>query len=228
MKIRTAFILCAGFGKRLSSITEKIPKPLIKVKNVCLLENTIKLVQDLKIERIKINTFYLGEQINEFIDKLKLPIQIEIINDGKEILNTGGGLLNLLNKSEGEDFLVLNPDTLWNFNDLKNIKNMEHFYFDNKIKNVLMVVNKEKSFDKRFNGDFDLQNNILINSSNKKFIYTGCQIINKNLFNKVNKKVFSIFEIWNDLIEKKQLFGFESDNDFYHITDFKIYKELNS
>ena len=122
MKIRTAFILCAGFGKRLSSITEKIPKPLIKVKNICLLENTIKLVQDLKIERIKINTFYLGEQINEFIDKLKLPIQIEIINDGKEILNTGGGLLNLLNKSEGEDFLVLNPDTLWNFNDLKNIK----------------------------------------------------------------------------------------------------------
>lgn len=228
MKIRTAFILCAGFGKRLSSITEKIPKPLIKVKNICLLENTIKLVQDLKIERIKINTFYLGEQINEFIDKLKLPIQIEIINDGKEILNTGGGLLNLLNKSEGEDFLVLNPDTLWNFNDLKNIKNMEYFYFDNKIKNVLMVVNKEKSFDKRFNGDFDLQNNILINSSNKKFIYTGCQIINKNLFNKVNKKVFSIFEIWNDLIEKKQLFGFESDNDFYHITDFKIYKELNS
>ena len=91
-----------------------------------------------------------------------------------------------------------------------------------------MVVNKDKSFDKRFNGDFDLQNNILINSSNKKFIYTGCQIINKNLFNKVNKKVFSIFEIWNYLIEKKQLFGFESDNDFYHITDFKIYKELNS
>ena len=45
---------------------------------------------------------------------------------------------------------------------------------------------------------------------------------------KNNYKVenFSITRVWNSLIEKKELFGFKSNNDFYHLTDLKTFKKL--
>ena len=67
----------------------------------------------------------------------------------------------------------------------------------------------------------------LENYKEKIFIYTGCQIINKNVFSKVNKKSFSIVEIWNQLINENKLYGFESLNDFIHITDIEIFNKLS-
>ena len=65
---------------------------------------------------------------------------------------------------------------------------MTNFYFKKKINNILLVVNKDLSFDKRLQGDFNLINDKLTKDNNKKFIYTGCQIINKNIFSKTYKK----------------------------------------
>ena len=50
MKINTLIILCAGFGKRLNPITLKTPKPLLKIKNLTLLEHCIKLIKLLGIK----------------------------------------------------------------------------------------------------------------------------------------------------------------------------------
>ena len=36
-----------------------------------------------------------------------------LVEDGVEILDTGGGILNMIKKSSEEDFLILNPDTIW-------------------------------------------------------------------------------------------------------------------
>ena len=162
MKINTALILCAGFGKRVNPITTNIPKPLIIYKNITLLENTINFLIDLKIENIKINVFYLKEKIKKFIEDKKFPIKIEIIEDGETILGTGGGTLNLTNFTDEKDVLVINPDSIWNSTYLKSIIEMEKFYFDQKIKNVLLIVNNSFCFDKRFNGDFEFKDNILL------------------------------------------------------------------
>ena len=67
MKIKTAIILCAGFGKRLMPLTNETPKPLLKINHISLLENTINLIKKLEIKHIKVNTFYLSEKIKDFI-----------------------------------------------------------------------------------------------------------------------------------------------------------------
>ena len=74
MRINTALILCAGFGKRLSPLTIKTPKPLLKINNLTLLENTINLIQKLDVKKIKLNTFYLKDKIKSFIEKLETLI----------------------------------------------------------------------------------------------------------------------------------------------------------
>ena len=146
MKINTALILCAGFGKRLNPITLKTPKPLLKIKNLTLLERCIKLIKLLGIKKILINTFYLKEQIYEFVKNHKIEVEIKVIDDGNDILDTGGGVLNLISKSEEQDFLVFNPDTLWNKNYLNEINNMIDLHFDKKFRNTLLLIKKKFEF----------------------------------------------------------------------------------
>ena len=227
MKIKSALILCAGYGKRLRPITNDVPKPLLKIKNINLLDNTLKFVQSIGINNIKINTFYLAEKIKNFIESKNYPLKIDIVNDGTKILDTGGGIFNLTKHSEEEDFLIFNPDTLWNSNYINIVNEMEKYYFKNKVKNLLMVVNKNKSFDDRFKGDFSLDKNRLSKEINNEYIFTGCQILNKKVFKKKNDNIFSINEIWNDLINNRELHGYESTTEFVHLTDIEIFKKLN-
>ena len=227
MKINTALILCAGYGKRLNPITLKIPKPLIKINDITLLDKTLSLIENLDIKKIKINTFYLQEQITNFISNHHLKKNIEIIQDGTEILDTGGGILNLIKSSKEKDFIVFNPDTLWNKNYVSVINKMQKYYFENDIKNLLMVVNKIRSFDKRFKGDFSLSKNKLNKSNINEYIYTGCQIINKNLFKDIKDLSFSISKVWKILLDKNLLYGLESEQEFIHLTDLEIYNDLS-
>ena len=226
MEINTALILCAGYGKRLNPITLEKPKPLIEINQITLLENTIYLIKSLGIKNILINSFYLSEQIERCINNLNLNLKLKVINDGKEILDTGGGILNLINSSDENDFIVFNPDTIWNEGYVDKIKNMKQFYFNNKVKNILLVVNRSKSFDQRLNGDFSMKNNILSKTGDKNFIFTGCQIINKSIFDHHKVEKFSMNLIWQEMILKKNLHGFESNEKFTHLTDIEIYKKL--
>ena len=226
MKIKTALILCAGYGKRLNPITLKIPKPLIEVNNITLLANSINFLEKLEIENIKINTYYLHNQIQDFILNYKSNSKIEILNDGNEILDTGGGILNLINRSDENDFIVLNPDTVWGDNYLKTTINMTDYYFQKKVKNLLMIVNKENSFDERMRGDFSLSNEKLLKNKENNFIYTGLQIINKSLFKNEKVMPFSVTKIWDEAIKNEMLYGFESKEQFIHLTDLEIYNKL--
>jgi len=226
MKIKTALILCAGYGKRLNPITLTTPKPLLKINETTLLENCINLIHSLGINKILINTFYLSEEIEEFLKDKKFNSEIKIINDGSNILSTGGGILNMINSSNETDFITFNPDTVWSQNYKKYIEDMEKFYFLNKVQNILLLANENLSFDKNLKGDFNLKKNIIKKDELNNLIYTGCQILNKSLFDSYEVSNFSILNIWNELINQDKLYGFESLEDFKHLTDLNIYKQL--
>tara|TARA_B100001059_G_scaffold230763_1_gene265459 strand:- start:240 stop:737 length:498 start_codon:yes stop_codon:yes gene_type:complete len=161
MKINTALILCAGLGKRLNPLTLKTPKPLLELNNKTILESCINIIIKLGIKKVYLNTFHLSEKIDDFVRQKNFQIEIEIIEDGNKILNTGGGILNMINHSQNSEFLIFNPDTLWSEKYISEISEMQNFYFLNKLENILMVVNKELSFDKKLKADFDLKNNLL-------------------------------------------------------------------
>ena len=79
MKINTALILCAGFGKRLNPLTLDTPKPLIELNNVSVLETCINLIESLDVKEIFINTFYLKDQIRNFINKKILNLKYQLL-----------------------------------------------------------------------------------------------------------------------------------------------------
>ena len=226
MRINKALILCAGFGKSLNPFTLNTPKPLLEIKDVSMLEKCINLIKKLGIQKILINTFYLKDQFSVFLNSKNFNIDIKIIEDGEHILDTGGGIQNMIKDSNEKDFIIFNPDTIWS-NDYKDeILKMEKMYFSKKLENILLLANKKLSFDKKLKGDFNLKNNLLNKEDEKELIYIGCQIINKKLFERNKIENYSILEIWNKLLDQKKLFGYESQKDFYHLTDLDIFKKL--
>ena len=169
MRINTALILCAGFGKRLNPITLNTPKPLLEIKDVSMLERCINLIEKLGIQKILINTFYLKDQFSEFLNSKNFNIDIKIIEDGDHILDTGGGIQNMIKDSNEKDFIIFNPDTIWR-NDYKDeILKMEKMYFSEKLENILLLANKKLSFDKKLKGDFNLKNNLINKEAKKDF-----------------------------------------------------------
>ena len=226
MKINTALILCAGFGKRLNPITLTKPKPLLEIKEVTMLEKSINLVKELGINKIFINTFYLKDHFLNFIKNKNFNLDIHIIEDGENILDTGGGILNMITHSSENDFMVFNPDTIWSNEYRDEIIKMEEIYFSKKIENILLLVNKNLSFDQNLTGDFNLSNNLILKKDNLDFIYIGCQILNKKIFTNQTLSKFSILNIWKKLIDEKKLYGFESKQKFYHLTDLNTFNKL--
>ena len=117
---------------------------------------------------------------------------------------------------------------------------MINFYSLNPNHNTLLVVDKKLSFDKTLKGDFSFHNEIfksesyyknkLIKHSENKYIFTGCQIINRRIIKDGYwdqlAHNFSITSTWDAGIEAGSLFGFVSKNKFSHVTNLDIYKRL--
>ena len=227
MKVKNAMILAAGLGTRMKPLTIKTPKPLIKVGSKNLLERSINLLENYGVEQIIINAHHLADQIEKFILNVASKVKINISNEKDLLLDTGGGVKKGTKIFEKKPFFVLNPDTLWSTDYLGEMKSLEKIYFEKK-KPCLLLVNKRLSFDTSFKGDFNLKNNIVSKDIENNFIFTGLQLIDRNYLDWIEKKVFSMNEVWNKLINESELTGLESSQKFYHINTVEIYKKISN
>ena len=225
MKVKHAMILAAGLGTRIKPITLVKPKPLIKVGSKNLLERSINLLESHGVEQIIINVHHLADQIEKFISNFKSKVKITISDERNLLLDTGGGVKKGTIIFKKNPFFVLNPDTLWLQNYLDEMKLLERIYFESK-KPCLLLINKKLSLDTSFEGDFNLNNNVVTKDKKNNFIFTGLQLIERDHLDLIDKKVFSMNEIWNKLINEKKLLGLESKQMFYHLNTEEMYKKI--
>jgi MurNAc alpha-1-phosphate uridylyltransferase len=227
MSIKHGMILAAGLGKRMQPLTLKTPKPLLEINNLTLLERAINLLVSHGVQEISINVHHLSDQIQSFINKEKFEVKISISNEEDLLLDTGGGVLKGTQNFGNNPFFVVNPDTVWSKNYLKEMKSLEEIYLINN-KPTLLLVNKKLSIDPTFKGDFNLNNKKILKEEENKFIFTGLQITNRSILIGEKPEVFSMNRVWNKLIKDENLQGLESNQKFYHLNTFDMYKKILS
>ena len=105
------------------------------------------------------------------------------------------------------------------------MKSLEIIYLKNK-KPTLLLVNKKLSIDSSFQGDFNLNNEKITKDDKNQFIFTGLQITNRDILIEEKSKVFSMNKVWNKLIKDNNLQGLESNQKFYHLNSFDMYKKI--
>lgn len=112
-KITQAFIFAAGRGERMRPITDKIPKPLVKIKGKAIIDYIIEKLDKIdNIKTIVINGFYLADELEKHIKKLKNPKIV--FSHETEKLETGGGLVFASDKIDlHKPLLTINGDVLW-------------------------------------------------------------------------------------------------------------------
>ena len=111
-----AMILSGGRGKRLRPLTDTIPKPLIKINGVPLIEWSIRYLKNFGINDIILCTGYRSKQIEEHLSKKNnLSCKIEYSIE-KEALGTGGAIKKAGKKISEKSFIVINGDIITNIN----------------------------------------------------------------------------------------------------------------
>jgi MurNAc alpha-1-phosphate uridylyltransferase len=106
-----AMILAAGRGERMRPLTDRVPKPLLRVGGQCLIEYHIRALVRAGIHEVVINLGHLGEKIEDFLqDGGRYGITIRYSREEERILDTGGGILHALPLLGPEPFLVINGD----------------------------------------------------------------------------------------------------------------------
>jgi len=105
-------IMAGGRGTRIASIASDIPKPLIKIEGIPVLEREINSLKEQGFTDIILTVSYLGEKIMDYFgDGKKFGVNIEYFFE-KEPLGNAGALFRLRDKLT-EDFLLLNADSLF-------------------------------------------------------------------------------------------------------------------
>ena len=107
--ITKAMILASGIGERMMPLTRDLPKPMLKIGNVTLIEDKIIKLSEIGIESIVINTGYLGEYIRDHVgDGSKFGIKISISNEGEQPIGTAEGVRKTIEFFNGENFILVN------------------------------------------------------------------------------------------------------------------------
>lgn len=220
-------ILAAGYGQRMKSLTISKPKPLLKINNKELLRHTIDFFINLGCKKIVMNTHYLNNQINNFIENYYPNMNIQLTYE-PTLLNTGGGIKNALDYLGDKNFLVTNADILWKEENKKDVLDFIQKYQEIKTCRLLLAKNTNFKGLKKSTGDFKIKDNLIKRwkENDPHLYYTGLQIINPHVFNLIKKKSFSLNTLWDLLIINNSLEGKILDSKIFHIGDKNAFNQF--
>ena len=213
-------ILAAGFGKRMLPLTKDVPKPLIDINGITLLDNSINFLKKLGCTQIIINTHYQHTKIQKSINLRKSQNNIKLIYE-KEILDTGGGVKNAIPHFNNNNILIINSDIFWREENLKDARLLITNY--NQLPRLLLVSKKNAFGLFKNNGDFVLNKNKVLRfkEGDEIIFFSGLQILNLDIFKNFSNGKFSFNVVWNYLIDKERLCGQIMQSNWYHVGDIQ-------
>lgn len=219
-------ILCAGFGKRMLNLTSETPKPLLKFRNKTLLSNTINFFKNIGCNQLFINTHYLHDKIESYVNKKFNNYPIKLIFE-PSILGTGGAVKNVFNYTKNKRICVVNSDIFWQKNNKIDVLNFLQDF--NEVNYCKLLLSKKNNFIglKKNRGDFYLQNYKVVNwnKGNELFFYSGLQIVSKNVFQNTTN-IFPMNKVWKKLIVNKNINGSIINSNILHIGDKNSLQKL--
>jgi len=192
-----AMILAAGRGERMRPLTDTTPKPLLKVGGHSLIEYHLQRLSEAGISEVVINLSWLGEQIEKTLGTGKAyGMSIEYINEGKQALETGGGIFNALSLLGAEDFMVINGD-VWTDFPLQQLP-----VFISGLAHLVLVDNPEHHPQ----GDFAITTTgHAISESTSKLTFSGIGVYSPKLFSSCNAGVFPLAPLLRGAMASQQV-----------------------
>ena len=109
---KIAMVLAAGLGVRMKPLTDTKPKPLIEVAGKALIDHALDRLAAAGVETAVVNVHHFANALEMHLKARKRP-QIVISDERNALLDTGGGIVNILQRLGSDPFLLMNSDSLW-------------------------------------------------------------------------------------------------------------------
>jgi D-glycero-alpha-D-manno-heptose 1-phosphate guanylyltransferase len=225
--LKEAIILAGGFGTRLQSVVNDVPKPMAPINHEPFLNYVFDYLKYYKIEHVVLSTGYLADKIVEYYKTEYKGIKISYAKE-ETPLGTGGGIRLAMSKCKTNDVLVLNGDSFFDVD-------INTHYKNHISKQADCTLALRKVDDAARYGTIVLGSENIIETFKEKdniaqagLINGGVYILNREIYLNNTEEVVP-FSIEKDFYEKKikelRIFGFEYDGYFIDIGIPEDYKK---
>ena len=195
-------ILAAGRGERMRPLTDRTPKPLLRVGGLCLIEHHINALVTAGIKHLVVNHAHLGDQVVAKLgDGSKYGVRIIYSEEPDGALETGGGIFKALPLLKSDPFLVVNSDiwTDYPFSRIsKDVNGLAH---------IVLVRNPSHNPE----GDFLLENDLVFKLEEGKpgraLTFSGIGVYRHALFQDLQTGRFSLAPVLVQAMMKKKVTG---------------------
>ncbi len=213
----TVAILAGGLGTRLRPVTETVPKSLLEVNGEAFALHQLRLLQSKGIRRVVLCVGHFGEMVQRQIGNgSALGLQVDYSFDGPDLLGTAGAIRNALPKL-GESFFVMYGDSYLPCDYAAIARSFE----SEGVLGMMTIFRNEGKWDTS-NVEFEAGNILAYRKTNRTprmhYIDYGLGVFRAEAFQSLPAgAACDLAELYADLLQRKQLAGFEVHERFYEI-----------
>lgn len=189
-------LFAAGLGTRMAPLTNTRPKPLVEVAGKPLIDHALDHCGDLSIV---VNVHYFADQMERHLSNRDATISDET----DKLRETGGGLKHALPLMENEPVFTMNTDAVWR--GANPISILSDAWTD-EMESLLLMIPRVNAIGHTGEGDFDMDANGHL-TRGTDYVYSGVQIIRTNRLAQIYEDAFSMWTLWNGMLDRKTMFG---------------------
>ena len=193
-----AMILAAGQGTRMRPLTNRIPKALLKVNGVCLIEHHLIRIRDAGITEVVINLGHLGAMIKETLkDGSNHGVRITYSDEGTHVLETAGGIINALPLLGDDPFFVVNTDVYTDYA-------IHPMTLKAPVQAHLIMVDNPPH---NRAGDFGIADGLLVNRAEAQLTFSGMGYYTAALFDQLPPQYLPLLKVLQPAIAQGLVSG---------------------
>ena len=215
-----AMVLAAGLGVRMRPLTDKMPKPLVRVAGQPLLDHVLDKLGSAGVTEAVVNVHYLPDQIIEHTKGRTHP-RVIISDERSQVLGTGGGVVKALPLVGAEPFFLVNSDTMWIDGVRSNLTRLAETFDPERMDILLLMAPTASSIGYGGRGDYAMLPDGALRKRREHqvvpFVYAGAAILSPSIFADAPKGEFSLTRMFDAANEQERLFGLRLDGVWMHV-----------
>ena len=216
---RQAMVLAAGLGARMRPLTDRLPKPLIEIGGLSMLDRIIDALAAQGVEHVVVNGHHLAPVLEKHIAGRHTPALRLCIE--AERLETGGGVVNALPLLGAEPFFVVNGDIVWRDGSRPTLEDLASAWDDRRMDGLLLLHPVASALGYAGKGDFLLDGDGRLvrraDGESAPFLFAGIQILHPRIFAGTPAGAFSLNLVYDRAIEAGMLFGMVHRGEWCHV-----------
>lgn len=218
-RIERAMVLAAGRGVRLRPLTDHLPKPLVPVGGIAMLDRALDALSRAGVSHSVVNVHHLAPQI---VARLAARAQPAIrISREDELLETGGGIAKAISHFGAEPFFAANADIVWLDGKTPALTRLAETWDDARMDALLLVQPVARAVGYDGTGDFTLTDEARLErrgaTPSAPFVFAGVQILHPRLFEGAPSGAFSLNLLYDRAHTAGRLFGLAHDGGWLHV-----------